>query len=253
MAKVLSAMLGNSDLSEYGEKKVNTINHSKRLPAIILVDTSGSMNSYEELLKKAVESLYDKILKDRVASNAAELAVMTFNSEIEILERMREVKLQESKGHDLNFHCDGVTLTGLAIKAAIKQLEARIAVYKQSNPHKIKYYPPILFLLSDGYPYCGKNSPIQAQEDAAMKYSKRYIRQEVSSNRMVVISVEVGNECDHNLMRELTGLDDDKHVFKVNNSVELADFFKFTSSIIINSSKTGSQSLNDMSIEDMKK
>lgn len=254
MAKVLSAMLGNSDLSEFGEKKVNRLNQSKRLPAIILVDTSGSMSDYEALLKKAVESLYDEILSDRTACNATELAVLTFNSEIEILEKMREVKLQESKGRDLNFHCDGVTLTGLALKAAINQLESRKNVYNRSKP-AVRYFPPILFLLSDGYPYCGKNAPmqIQSQEEAAMRFSKQYIRQEVSANHMVVISVEVGNGCDHDLMKALTGLDDDRHVLKVNDSAELANFFKFTSSVIIKSSTGTIKNLNDMSIEDMKK
>ena len=89
------------------------------------------MHNYEDLLKKAVESLYDEILKDRVASNATELSVMTFNSDIEILEKMREIKSQESKGRNLNFHCEGVTLTGLALKVAIRQLESRKRIYAQ--------------------------------------------------------------------------------------------------------------------------
>ena len=63
---------------------------------------------------------------------------------------------------------------------------------------------------------------------------------------MIVISVEVGDFCDHNLMRELTGLRDDKHVMKVDNATELANFFKITSSIIISSSKTGSHNLNEV-------
>jgi len=250
MAKVLSAMLGNSDLSEFGDKKVNTLNNSKRLPAIILVDTSGSMHNYENLLKKAVESLYDEILKDRAASNATELSVMTFNSDIEILEKMREIKSQESKGRNLDFHCEGVTLTGLALKVAISQLESRKKVYAQSTP-KVKYYAPIIFLVSDGYPYCD-NITVLKQEEAAMSYSRQYIRQEVAANRLVVISVEVGDNCDHNLMRDLTGLSDDKHVTKVSNAAELANFFKITSSIIISSSKTGTNTLNNISFKDMK-
>ena len=85
-----------------------------------------------------------------------------------------------------------------------------------------------------------------------MSYSRQYIRQEVAANRLVVISVEVGDSCDHNLMRELTGLNDDKHVTKVSNAAELANFFKITSSIIISSSKTGTNSLNNISFKDMK-
>ena len=252
MAKMLSAMLGGDDLSKFGEKKVVTLNNSKRLPAVMLVDTSSSMSDYEDLLKKSVERLYDEILADNTSKNAAELAVMTFNSDIEILERMREIKKQESRGRNLNFHCEGVTLTGLALKVAISQFEDRKKAYANSTP-TVKYYAPIIFLVSDGYPYCPDNNPsVLAQENAAMAYSKQYIRQEVAANRLVVISVEVGNGCDHKLMQELTGLSDDKHVTKVNDAAELANFFKITSSIIISSSKTGTNSLNNMSFKDMK-
>ena len=117
----IEGMLGSMDLSNV-EKKTVALNQSKRLPAIILVDTSGSMSSYEELLKKSVEGLYEAILADRTASNATELAILTFNSDIEILERMREIKVQEAQGKNLDFHCHGCTLTGLALKNAIMQI-----------------------------------------------------------------------------------------------------------------------------------
>ena len=42
----IEGMLGSMDLSNV-EKKTVALNQSKRLPAIILVDTSGSMSSYE--------------------------------------------------------------------------------------------------------------------------------------------------------------------------------------------------------------
>ena len=57
----IEGMLGSMDLSNV-EKKTVALNQSKRLPAIMLVDTSGSMSSYENLLKKSVEGLYEAIL-----------------------------------------------------------------------------------------------------------------------------------------------------------------------------------------------
>lgn len=244
----IEGMLGSMDLSQV-ERKVDTLNTRRRLPAVILVDTSGSMSDYENLLKHSVEGLYDAILKDRTASIATELAVLSFNSDIEILQKLCEIKKQEAKGRNLDFHCSGVTLTGLALKAAIMQLEARKKVYKESTP-KIRYYSPIIFLVSDGKPEC-YNAAVQAQENEAMKFSKEYIRKEVAANKLVVISVEVGDNCDHNLMRELTGLTTDKHVTKVNNATELANFFKVTSSIIISSSQTGTNNLNARSFSEM--
>ena len=252
MAKLLSDMLGAKDLSKHiKEERIDEFNQRPRLPAIFLVDTSGSMSDYEELLKRSVEALYDAILADRTASASAELSVMTFNSDIEVLEKMREIKKQEARGRNLDFHCDGVTLTGLALKVAIQQLEARKSVYENHKPSKVKYYSPIIFLISDGKPEC-YDATVMAQETAAMSFSKQYIKQKVGTNNLVVIAVEVGNRCDHALMTELTGLSDDRHVTKVNNASELACFFKISSSMIISSSKTGTNTLNTTSFKDMK-
>ena len=239
----LEKWLGSLDLTNV-EKKVVKINTSRRLPAVILVDTSGSMSDYEELLQNSVEELYAAISRDRAACNATELAVVCFNSDITILEKLREIKQHEAQGRNLKFHCDGMTLTGLALKKTIEQLEGRKSVYMNSIP-RIRNYAPIIFFISDGKPEC-YDEATQKLEDEAMQYCKEYIRKEVLENRLIVISVEVGDFCDHNLMRELTGLRDDKHVMKVDNATELANFFKITSSIIISSSKTGSHNLNEV-------
>lgn len=244
----IEGMLGSMDLSQV-ERKVDKMNSRRRLPAVILVDTSGSMSDYEDLLKRSVEGLYDAILKDRTASSATELAVLSFNSDIEILQKLCEIKKQEAQGRNLDFRCSGVTLTGLALKTAIMQLEARKKVYMESVP-KIKYYSPIIFLVSDGKPEC-YNATVQVQEDEAMRFSKEYIRKEVAANKLVVVAVEVGDKCDHNLMRELTGLTTDKHVTKVNSTTEFVNFFKVSSSIIIKYSGGGTDSLNDISFSEM--
>jgi uncharacterized protein YegL len=248
--KALEAILGNGDTSELVDKKVDVLNQSKRIPAAVLIDTSGSMHGYEALLKKSVEQLYDEILSDRDAGNSTELAVMAYNNDVEILEKLREIKKQKSKGRDLKFECKGVTLTGLALKTAIHQLESRKKAYAEST-HITKYYAPLLFILSDGCPYCD-NPKVAAQDKAALAESIKYIRQEVSTNNLVVIAVEIGNDCDHKLLQSLTGLDDDKHVIKIDHASELSHFFKLTSSVIISSSKFGTTRLNDMSIKDMK-
>lgn len=245
----IEGMLGSMDLSNV-EQKVDTLNVRRRLPAIMLVDTSGSMGSYEDLLKRSVEGLYEAILADRTASISTELAVLTFNSDIEILERMREIKAQEAQGKNLDFHCHGCTLTGLALKNAIMQIEGRKKVYSKVVP-KIRYYAPIIFLVSDGKPECYDDN-VKPQEAEAMEFSKAYIKREVAANNLVVISIEVGDYCDHALMTELTGLDNDKHVTKVNNATELAKFFEVTSSIIISSSKKGTRDLNSIPFAEMK-
>ena len=114
---------------------------------------------------------------------------------------MREIKKQESRGRNLNLKCDGDTsLMGVALKVAISQFETRKKAYENCTP-RIRYYAPIIFLVSGGLTYCSESYPrILEQEKTAMTYSKNYIRQNVADNRLVVISVEVGKDCDHTLI-----------------------------------------------------
>jgi len=59
---VCVAIIANNDLSSYGECKVNPFNQNKRLPIILLIDTSNSMASKEPLITASIEKLYDAIL-----------------------------------------------------------------------------------------------------------------------------------------------------------------------------------------------
>ena len=253
MALVIDNLLGNDDLSQLGkpfaEANVDKMNTQKRLPAILLVDTSRSMEPYSNLLAESVKGVYDAILSDRKAGNVTELGVMAFNSEINILEKMREIRKQKDKGANLSFDCKGVTLTGLAIKAALAHLEARIDVYKNARP-VVYHYAPILFFISDGKPEC-YNDLVKPKEILAQQQCLNYIQRKVASNELVVVSVEVGDKCDHDLMVRMTGLKDDRHVIKVNNATEFSKFFKLSSSVIISSSKSGSEGLNSISFKDV--
>ena len=134
-----------------------------------------------------------------------ELAILSFNSEIKVLERMREIMVQEAQGKNLDFHCHGCT--GLVLKNAIMQIEGRKKVYS-SNVPKIRYYSPIIFLISDGVPECYDDS-VKKQEDEAMAFSKAYIKREVAANNLIVISMKIGDHGDDAFMRELTGLNND--------------------------------------------
>ena len=250
MPIIVDNLLKDDDLSQMGkpfaEAKVNILNQEKRLPTILLVDTSGSMRSYKSLLKDSVEGVYDSIFSNRKASNVIELGVMTFNSEIQVLEKLREIKLQKSKGKNLDFECNGVTLTGLAVKAALAHLRAREVAYEEARP-AVHHYAPILFFISDGKPECYDDA-VKPQEERARRGSIAYIRKVVAANQLVVISVEVGDYCDHSLMTQLTGLNDDKRVCKLNDFKKV---FELVWHHMQGVHPYGSWSLNDFSFKDM--
>lgn len=122
-------ILGNPNVRNYiaaTKQPVNVMNTNKRGSASIVIDTSGSMNPYRDLLKRLICEFYDDVLKDPIASNILELSIITFNSDVFILQPMSEVKAQEKKGKDIDLHCEGLTLTGCALQVALLQMEQRI-------------------------------------------------------------------------------------------------------------------------------
>ena len=231
-------------------------NSIRRLPVIIVLDLSGSMESYETMLKTAIRQLYDSILKNTIAANSVELAIVGFNSEIEVIQEMCEIAKQTARGEDIDIHCEGFTLTGLALKQSLKHLDERIALYKQQVP-RVNYYSPILFFLSDGCPEFHSIDPIlqheiRKKDKEALDESLAIIKERVAAKKLVSISMEFGNYCNHELMRSITGLDNDNHVITVDNTDSMLSYlFRETTSIIIRASQTGTRSMNEEPLRDM--
>lgn len=247
-------VLGETEVWEYvatNKQPINVLNVNKRTPSLLLLDTSGSTHLYEALIKRLTCQLYDDVLKDPLARDLVELSIVTFSSDVCIVQPLSEIRCQEIQGQDLEFHCEGLTLLGSALQAALLQLEQRIDQYNHAVP-VIKHTIPILFLISDGWPTA--SADLREREEAAMAWSKQYIKERVAANKLAVIAVEIGNSCNHKLMRELTGLPDDRHVLRANNSSSLKDFFHFSSSMLVTCSsvKKADEELNEKDLRDYK-
>lgn len=244
MEHLLNDLIANNDLSSYGECKVNPFNQNKRLPIILLIDTSNSMASKEPLIKASIEKLYDAILNDRVMANSVELSIISYNSsKIQIFEELREVKFQEDKGRNIFFQFEGLPSIGLGLKVAIAQIELRKKVYKSNKPI-MKYYTPIIFII------CSKgifsNSlDLHNYEEQAFDYCKVYIQQEVLSNRISVFAFPTDEFHDIALLQEITGLSNDSHIINLKsaNSIDLC--IKIISSFIFGWHKVGDPTINN--------
>jgi uncharacterized protein YegL len=234
---IKNIVLGADNIASYvkaTKQPVNAMLTTKRCPATLVIDVSGSMTPYQSLLKKITCELYQDILKDPVAKNIVELSIINFSSDVGIVQPLCEISSQEKQGADLEFQCGGLTLTGSALQAALLQLEQRIDQYRHSVP-VIRHTAPLLFLVSDGKP---EYTPeMKDDEEKAMAWSKNYIKEHVRTNKLSVIAVEIGNSCNHALMRELTGLSNDHHVLRVDNGTALADLFRFSSSLMVTCSR----------------
>ena len=96
-------------------------------------------------------------------------------------------------------------------------VEERTVEYKNHVP-RIRY-STIVFLLSDGNINC-YNADIVRKENEALQLTQQYI----CENHIEVVSVGIGRLCNYNFLKELTGLNSDRHVKRVNSIVDLKDF-----------------------------
>lgn len=64
MAKILADLLKNTNLSEFGEKKVTDFSARKRNPIFILIDNSASMSMVGDVLSDSVHSVISTLYID---------------------------------------------------------------------------------------------------------------------------------------------------------------------------------------------
>lgn len=234
-----------------------------RVPACLVIDTSGSMRPYAEQLKIAAVKMIEAVAKHGVAGEKVDLEVITFNTkeQISIKIEAQELynlvdgsgKLKSEYENRLGFECAGGTPTGYALNVAVSELRNRYEDLKTKGKSPIS---PILFVLSDGLPEV--QPEIKTEHDRVLTEEIANIKKLVSENRLVVIAVEVGMICEaaeddwskrmypvmHKLMQEITGLNNGNHVRQAKDAESLAAFFEFTSSLLVHSATNPNDNLN---------
>ena len=245
-----------------GEVRPNMDAEAGRVPACLVIDTSGSMNKYSEQLRKAAIKMIEAVGVHGVAGEKVDLEVITFNTieqiaiKIEAQELFNLVengKLKNEYVSRLDFKCNGGTPTGYALKVAVSELRHRYETLKECGKTPCS---PILFVLSDGLPEVAKAQ--EAEHERILAEAITEIRSLVSENRLVVIAVEIGIICEepkddwskinypkmHKLMQDITGLNDTKHVRQAKDAESLAKFFEFTSTLLVHSATSPNDDLN---------
>ena len=121
-------------------------NPEPRCPCILLLDCSGSMNGAPiEELNNGLKAFQEQLAKDELASKRVEVTVLTFATEVKVVNEFETAENFEPK----ELAAGGLTSTGQAVEKAIQMLETRKAVYKANG---ISYYRPWIFLITDGEP-----------------------------------------------------------------------------------------------------
>lgn len=121
-------------------------NPDPRVPCVLLLDTSGSMTGEPvESLMQGLNTFKEEIKEDKLASRRAEVAVVTFDSQVSVEQDF--ITARDFEPPELRVN--GKTRMGGGIEQALDMVRDRKQVYKEEG---VKYYRPWIFLITDGAP-----------------------------------------------------------------------------------------------------
>ena len=121
-------------------------NPEPRCPCVLLLDTSASMQGRPlDALNAGVKTFRDELVKDPLASRRVEVALVTFDSEVKVVQPF----ISAEQFDPPTLTCQGFTYTGSAIIKALDLIQDRKALYRANG---IAYYRPWVLMITDGAP-----------------------------------------------------------------------------------------------------
>jgi len=154
-------------------------NPEPRCPCVLLLDTSGSMNGPAlQALNDGLRSFKEDIARDSLASRRVEIAVVTFNSVVEIVQEFVTADQFEPP----ILEARGMTHIGAAIDQALDMIQERKQQYRKNG---VAYYRPWVFLITDGAP--------QGEPDAVVEMAAQRVKSDEASKRVAFFAVGVEN------------------------------------------------------------
>ena len=191
-----------SDLNIRADLDAVNSSFNRAIPAMIIVDISGSTEPFSADIKKSLLSLVKKLKEDSLHSSNVMLSLMAFNSShylIQDMKRLSEIDEGElnKKLEDLKFK--GRTHTGSALQAAFEKLNTSIKSYRRDGR---RFYRPLVFLITDGNPNYTSFSD-HKKEDELLEKSYEDILAFQKKGFFYVVSV--GNDVSRDILDKLAG------------------------------------------------
>ena len=154
-------------------------NPEPRCPCVLLLDTSGSMQGASiDALNQGLHTLRDGLVQDPLASRRVEVAIVTFDSTVKVVQDF--VTADQFEPPTLTVQ--GQTYMGSAIHKALDMIQARKAQYRA---HGVTYYRPWVFMITDGEP--------QGESDNIVTQVAQRLRDDEANKRVVFFAVGVEN------------------------------------------------------------
>lgn len=138
-------------------------NPEPRCPCVLLLDTSSSMSgSPISALNQGLQTFKDALTQDGLASRRVEIAIVTFDSKINVVQDF--VTADQYEPTTLN--TGGSTAMGTAIVTGLDMVQNRKTQYRENG---ITYYRPWIFMITDGEP---QGEAAEVVEQAAQRIQK---------------------------------------------------------------------------------
>jgi uncharacterized protein YegL len=152
-------------------------NPEARCPCVLLLDTSGSMEGAPILaLNQGLKAFKEDLCKDPLASRRVEVALITFDSQVKVVQEFVTADQFEPPG----LTASGSTLMASAIQKALDLIASRKAQYKAAG---ILYYRPWVFMITDGEP--------QGETEEVVKQVAKRVHEEEEHKRIAFFAVGV--------------------------------------------------------------
>ncbi|MEA5582398.1 VWA domain-containing protein [Nodularia harveyana UHCC-0300] len=154
-------------------------NPEPRCPCVLLLDTSGSMQGEPiEALNQGLLSLKDELVKNSLASRRVEVAIITFDSNVNIVQDF----VTADQFNPPILTAQGLTTMGSGIHKALDMVQERKALYRANG---IAYYRPWVFMITDGEP--------QGELDQLIEQAAQRLQVEEANKRVAFFTVGVEN------------------------------------------------------------
>ena len=157
----------------------------RHIPAVLIVDTSGSMSGEPIAeLNRGLEAFGNALQEDSLALGRAEVCIISFNSTVQTEMSFRPAGEYEAPV----LHASGLTALNEAIQTGLDAIEARKREYKQQG---VSYYRPWLFVLTDG-------APTDTNLEAA---AKNKLQEAIRNKKVVYMPMGIGGGADTNKLQ----------------------------------------------------
>jgi uncharacterized protein YegL len=152
-------------------------NPEPRCPCVLLLDTSGSMKGEPiDALNKGLQAFKTDLGKDPLAARRVEIAVVTFDNEIKVVQDFVTVDNFNPPSLD----AQGQTFMGGGIQKALDLVQARKTQYRANG---VAYYRPWVFMITDGEP--------QGEPENVVQNAVQRLKKEESEKRVAFFAVGV--------------------------------------------------------------